>query len=358
MEEIDCVIMAGGKATRFNFKELGVDYNEKSILPIKDRRLIDWVIEPLRFSKFIRNIYVAITNYTPKTQEYLIEKYQDQIILVQTPGKDFQSDLKYIIKARNLEHVIVFNSDLPLLDVERIDDIIISYFEENIPAFSVMVDLETAGKIINLEENAESIYTDENKNKLYPVGINIINGRYIEEDFIEQKEYISNDPDLLFNINTLQDYRRFLEYISSHQIMNIFLIRHTEVDLIEPICYGYSDVPIKSTFTQEAEFVKERIPLDENLIFYSSPSKRCVELTKFLTTAEFSMDKRLCEMNFGDWEGIPWNDLEKQEEFKNWADNFVEEKAPNGESYQDQVFPLYCSCFFMSSLSKKLHLEV
>jgi len=46
------------------------------------------------------------------------------------------------------------------------------------------------------------------------------------------------------------------------------------------------------------------------------------------------LDKRLMEMNFGNWELQPWNDI-PVEEIKPWMDNFVTVRVPNGESFED-----------------------
>ena len=40
--------------------------------------------------------------------------------------------------------------------------------------------------------------------------------------------------------------------------MEVLLIRHTAVEVAPGICYGQTDVPLKSTFEQEAEVVKVR----------------------------------------------------------------------------------------------------
>ena len=41
--------------------------------------------------------------------------------------------------------------------------------------------------------------------------------------------------------------------------MNIWLIRHTSVDVPQGVAYGQTDVPLKSSFPQEAQAVMEKI---------------------------------------------------------------------------------------------------
>ena len=41
--------------------------------------------------------------------------------------------------------------------------------------------------------------------------------------------------------------------------MNIYLIRHTSVDVPKGLCYGQSDVPLRPTFEAEAAVTKAKI---------------------------------------------------------------------------------------------------
>ena len=41
--------------------------------------------------------------------------------------------------------------------------------------------------------------------------------------------------------------------------MNITFIRHTSVDVPPGVCYGQTDVPLRSTFPQEAANVRMRL---------------------------------------------------------------------------------------------------
>ena len=41
--------------------------------------------------------------------------------------------------------------------------------------------------------------------------------------------------------------------------MNIYLIRHTSVDVPKGLCYGQSDVPLRPTFEKEAAVTKAKI---------------------------------------------------------------------------------------------------
>ncbi len=112
--------------------------------------------------------------------------------------------------------------------------------------------------------------------------------------------------------------------------MEVYVIRHTPVAIDQDVCYGQSDVDVSDSFFKDVEAIRKQIPTDFDYIF-SSPLKRCIELTKALGFNSFSTDKALMEMHFGDWENIRWNDI-NQQDLNKWMSNFVVEKTPNGEN--------------------------
>lgn len=57
--------------------------------------------------------------------------------------------------------------------------------------------------------------------------------------------------------------------------MNIYLIRHTSVDVPKGLCYGQSDVPLRPTFEAEAAVTKAKIESIHFDMAYTSPLSRC-----------------------------------------------------------------------------------
>lgn len=41
------------------------------------------------------------------------------------------------------------------------------------------------------------------------------------------------------------------------------------------------------------------------------------------------------ELNFGDWEGNNWNNIDQTAEASYWFNDFINQQCPNGESYAD-----------------------
>lgn len=114
--------------------------------------------------------------------------------------------------------------------------------------------------------------------------------------------------------------------------MQVYVIRHTEVDIPQDLCYGYLDVPLKENFLEDFEDLKSKLPSHFDEVF-TSPSKRCLDLANFISP-KITKIEALREMNFGDWEGKLWQNI-PEEESKYWTNDIINEKTPNGESLKE-----------------------
>ena len=114
-----------------------------------------------------------------------------------------------------------------------------------------------------------------------------------------------------------------------YTIMEIHLVRHIEPSIEKGICYGQLDVAIPENYQQQHQQIINDLSKDFDAIF-SSPLNRCKLLAdQFSDNVIF--DKRLMEVNFGDWEGKNWNDI-NQTELNTWMENYITISPPNGES--------------------------
>ncbi|MFL9831639.1 alpha-ribazole phosphatase [Flavobacterium sp. ST-87] len=129
--------------------------------------------------------------------------------------------------------------------------------------------------------------------------------------------------------------------------MEIYLVRHTETVCEKGVCYGQSDVDLKTPFELQFEGIKLKIPADA--IVYSSPLLRCTQLAKYLSDTVIT-DSRLMEMHFGDWELKNWNAIPKAD-YSPWMNDFVNVAVPNGESFV--VLHQRVSDFLTSIVAKK-----
>ena len=116
--------------------------------------------------------------------------------------------------------------------------------------------------------------------------------------------------------------------------MKVILIRHTSVDVPRGTCYGQSDVPVRDTFEEEAQAVKERLshyPAFDQV--YASPLTRARKLAAYCGYPQPRLDNRLKEMYMGRWEMQRFDDI-GDPYLQQWYDDFMNLPTPDGESFQ------------------------
>ncbi len=114
--------------------------------------------------------------------------------------------------------------------------------------------------------------------------------------------------------------------------MPLTLLRHTTPNRHQGLCYGRLELDLADSFLAEAR--SALAALGRVTAIYSSPLSRCMRLAEFIAERhELSVmaEPRLIEMDFGQWEGIPWSDLPR-EELDAWAKDFMHARPHGGES--------------------------
>ena len=116
--------------------------------------------------------------------------------------------------------------------------------------------------------------------------------------------------------------------------MIIYLLRHTKPDVPDETFYGHTDVDVvEEDFKKNAPRIKKILPVKQIDKIISSPLQRCTKLAGVIADGqEFSTEKRIMEMNFGDWEMKNWNKID-QSKMEAWTQDFVNANTPNGESH-------------------------
>ncbi|POY34864.1 alpha-ribazole phosphatase [Solitalea longa] len=133
--------------------------------------------------------------------------------------------------------------------------------------------------------------------------------------------------------------------------MDIYLIRHSEVETDKGICYGQSDVDVNANLLNAT--IEHLIGfLPKQKVVYSSPLKRCALLAESLAD-EVYFDDYLKEMDFGNWELKAWTEIDK-EELDLWMEDFVNVQASGGESF-DQLHQRVAT--FMEEMTNEFEAE-
>jgi len=190
---ITALVMAGGKGTRMRIAQ------EKPLIEVCGKPVIEYVLEALKNAKKIDSVVVAVSSRTPETAKFLC---QFPVTLVETPGKDYVSDMGCAAQKLKLGVFLAIAADLPLVTGGVLDAIVERYERCGKPALTVAVSLETKNKMGMCNEYSFKIGDKD----VVPVGINVIDGhkRYGDE-WIDQDIYLLDLDELAVNINTVQE---------------------------------------------------------------------------------------------------------------------------------------------------------
>lgn len=120
--------------------------------------------------------------------------------------------------------------------------------------------------------------------------------------------------------------------------MDVYLVRHTAPKVESGVCYGRSDVELADSFNTEFCLLKPKLDCLVAPLVFTSPLQRCLTLAQktveHFNFTQVQTDKRLQELNFGDWELRPWREI-PQGIVGEWTDEHINQAPPNGESYAD-----------------------
>ena len=192
--KVPALIMAGGKGKRMGLP------TEKPLLPFLGKPLIDWVAKALLDAESVSEFYVVTSPNTPKTEEHCRQMGWK---ILRTDANGYHSDLKQATKEANLMGpVLTVPADSPALTGKFLDKVVSLFSECNTDFYAVFVPIVARE---TLELSIDS--TDEYKGVWHAVsGVNIINGAKSQtQDKIETCAFVTEEVEVLLNINTLKD---------------------------------------------------------------------------------------------------------------------------------------------------------
>ena len=202
---VTALVMAGGKGTRMQIRE------EKPLIKVCGKPVIEYVIGALERAKKIDGIIVATSACTPKTAKYLSSF---PVKVVDTPGKDYVSDMGYASQKHKLGVFLAIAADLPLVTAEVLDAIVERYELCCKPALTVAVPLETKKR---LGMCVEYSFKMDDKD-VVPVGINVIDGRKrYGDEWLDQDIYLLDLEELAVNINTVKELQLAEQLLSNRK---------------------------------------------------------------------------------------------------------------------------------------------
>jgi adenosylcobinamide-phosphate guanylyltransferase len=192
--KVPALIMAGGKG-----KRMGLPV-EKPLLPFLGKPLIDWVVDAVESAEKVSEFYVVTSENTPETEKLCLSRGWK---FLRTSAKGYHSDLKQaVLEAGLAGAVLTIPADLPAVTGKFLDKVVSAFEVSGKDFLAVFVPIKTRE---SLELSVSS--TDEYKGVWYAVsGVNIVNGAKIQEEGkIETSAIITDETEVLLNINTLKD---------------------------------------------------------------------------------------------------------------------------------------------------------
>jgi adenosylcobinamide-phosphate guanylyltransferase len=191
---VTALVMAGGKGARMKTEE------EKPLLEVGGKPLIEYVLNALKDAKVVNEIIVAVSHHTPKTAT-VAKRFSVRVL--RTPGKDWCSDVQCAIRKLQLGTVLTIAADLPLITSEVIEEVIGHYERCRKPALTVAVPLEVCKR---LGLSTDHIFEIKGKS-VVPTGIDVIDGKRIDEGILEEEIFVVDDERIAVNVNTFKDLR-------------------------------------------------------------------------------------------------------------------------------------------------------
>ena len=221
---INCVLMCGGKGSRLNANSIAKV--EKPLLELKNRSLIEYMIEAIQNSKKNFKIYAAVSKNTVKTKEFLRNRYFNVVTLVETTGSGFSIDylnvLRFFKAKENKEKngtqdfvnnkILFLPADLPLISSKTLDEI--TDLKQIYPSIAIVVD-----KKIFIQNNfvPSTFVTEISKIDHCYTGISLLDFHTVagleHVDQIREVPTIMNNRELVYNINTIGDLKKAEKFI-------------------------------------------------------------------------------------------------------------------------------------------------
>jgi alpha-ribazole phosphatase/probable phosphoglycerate mutase len=119
----------------------------------------------------------------------------------------------------------------------------------------------------------------------------------------------------------------------------LLLIRHAETDMAGTFC-GHSDPELNERGRIQLSKLINRLRMENISVVYTSDLRRA-HTTGMAIAEAFNVDchvrPALREINFGQWEGITWKEIERRDDVyaRRWIAEYPRLPAPNGESLID-----------------------
>ena len=167
---------------------------EKPLLEVSGKSMLQLVIEVLKQTSVDRIVVASSTN-TPATS---IEARRLGVEVLVTPGDGFEEDMRFAIRQLSLGDVLVVSADLPFITADIVERAVQKYRSSRKPALAVMAKPEVYEEIGSKPQYLFKVDGQD----FVPVGINMVDGKHIDEGELDQTIFVIESGDAVLNVNT------------------------------------------------------------------------------------------------------------------------------------------------------------
>lgn len=179
--------MCGGRGSRLHIQE------EKPLVPISGRPMVDHVVDALEASRIDRIVGV-VTDHTPDTATHL----RSRIEVIRTAGNSYCEDVGEAIDRLGLSRVVTVGADLPLIDGATMNRILVGT-DEGRGSTAICVSLARKRTIgTSIDDTLEPVEVDGRR--AIPSGINVV-----DREAPETRYRLVDAPALAVNVNRPRD---------------------------------------------------------------------------------------------------------------------------------------------------------
>jgi broad specificity phosphatase PhoE len=124
--------------------------------------------------------------------------------------------------------------------------------------------------------------------------------------------------------------------------MDLILVRHGDSEVTPGLCIGQTDVPLSSEGFTSIQRLAAYWSGPAPRFLFTSDLRRAQQSAQIFA-AQFAIeplaDPRLREVDLGEWDGERWDTIaaKDSQRYRHWADNWVIQEAPGGESFSDVI---------------------
>jgi GTP:adenosylcobinamide-phosphate guanylyltransferase len=212
------IVMCGGQGSRMKkfYK------TEKSLLQIKDKKIIEYVIEALDQSTYFDKIVFCVSKNSTRTKKFLHKynyKHDISLQIIEGIGNGYSADLSFIIKKFIGFNIFIISADLPLITQIDLWEIF-NKCDFNKTCNTIIFNK----KLIDEIGITPSIVFEYRKRNYCYSGISIFNLKkedYFNTNLIRERFVIINRIGIAININEKKDL-----YIARNLIKKLDYNKH------------------------------------------------------------------------------------------------------------------------------------